>query len=114
MADVQSATMKLFKSSGTSANEFLKIIEEKPIQVDYNTKLVEIREDRVICERNGETVEYPCDTVLLAMGMVRNSEKVDELRRSVPETSARIVGDVREVGTICTAVNEAFQAALHM
>ena len=114
MADAQSATMKLFKSSGTSANEFLKIIQEKPLQVEYETKLVEIREDRVICEKNGETVEYPCDTVLLAMGMVRNSEKVDELRRTVPETSARIVGDVRQVGTICTAVNEAFQAALHM
>ena len=114
MADAESATMKLFASSGTSANEFLKIIEEKPLQVDYQTKLVEIRDNCVIAERNGETIEYPCDTVLLAMGMLSNTHKVAELRHSAPETSVHIVGDVRKVGTICTAVNEAFQAALHM
>lgn len=114
MADPETAIGKLFASSGTSANEFLKICEEKPIPVSYSTKLVEIKENSVVCEKDGETVEYPCDTVLLAMGMLSNTAKAEEIRHCAPETSVHIVGDVRKVGTICTAVNEAFQAALHM
>ena len=93
----------------------MTICEEKPIPVHYDTKLVEIKEDRIICETpDGSKVEYECDTVLLAMGMKSRTEKAEELRHSAPETSCHIVGDVRKVGTICDAVNEAFRACLHV
>ncbi len=116
MANEEDATMKLYAGSGTSASEFMKIIKEKPIPVHYETRLVEIKDDCVVCEntKTGETIEYPCDTVLLAMGMVSRKEKAEELRHCAPETNVHIVGDARKVGTICTAVNEAFQAAIHI
>lgn len=116
MSDPQAAYFTLMKGSSSGANEFRSIIETKQIPVKYNTRLKEVCDDKVICEdiTTGKTVEYPCDTVLLAMGMRAREAKVEELRHSAPETSVHIVGDCREVGTIGTAVNEAFRAALHV
>lgn len=116
MASAEDATMKLFESSGTSAKEFLAIIEDKPIPVHYNTQLMEIKDDKIVCKdtSSGNAVEFEADTVLLAMGMRSLKAKAEELRHCAPETDVHIVGDVRKVGTIATAVNEAFQAALHV
>ena len=55
------------------------------------------------------------DAVLLAVGIRPRLEIVDELRHVCPETSVAIVGDCNNVaGTICEAVNQAFQACLHI
>ena len=116
MEDADTSFFKLMAGSGTSANEFKKIIAAKGISVNYSTKLKEICDDKVICEdvATGKEVEFECDTVLLAMGMRSLEAKVEELRHCAAETSVHIVGDCREVGTIGTAVNEAFRAALHV
>ena len=73
-------------------------------------------DDKVICKhtKTGYTVEFPADTVLIAIGMTPRRDAAASFRRCAPETEVRIVGDAREVGNICTAVNEAFQAALHI
>jgi hypothetical protein len=39
---------------------------------------------------------------------------VEELRHCAPETSVAIVGDCRKAGTIAEAVNQAFQACIHI
>ncbi len=83
----------------------------------YSTELVEIRDKSVIVRstETGEQEELPADTVLLAVGMRPRFETVDALRHSCPETSVAIVGDCNNVaGTICEAVNQAFQACLHI
>ena len=41
-------------------------------------------------------------------------EEANSLRRSAPETDVYIIGDAKEAGTISNAVNQAFQAALHI
>jgi hypothetical protein len=39
---------------------------------------------------------------------------VEELRHCAPESSVHIIGDCRKVGTISDAVNQAFQACVHI
>jgi hypothetical protein len=62
----------------------------------------------------GEMKELSCDTVLLSMGMRERWALVDELRHSAPESNIAIVGDCRNVATIAEAVNQAFQACIHI
>ena len=116
MADHDSNLGKLYASSGTSAKEFMSIIDQKQLPVHYGTKLLEITDDKVICQdvASGKTVEFEADTVLLAMGLVPLQKEAEELRHCAPETDVYIIGDCKEIGTISGAVNGAFQAALHI
>ena len=116
MLDQRRAIMKLHESSATSTNEFLSIIKQREMKLYYNTGLAEVKDDCVVCKNveTGEELVIPCDTVLLAVGMKPLRDKVAELRHSAPETSVHIVGDARKAATIGEAVNQAFQAALHI
>ena len=104
------------KNSGTSATEFVRILREKNIPVHYETRLKEITPDKVVAENvaTGETVEFPCDTVLLAMGMAPRKATVAALRHCAPETNVYMVGDCVRAATISEAVNEAFRVCLHI
>jgi len=84
--------------------------------VYYGLQLTEILDDRIICKnsRDGYPVEFPADTVLIAVGMKPRRDEAAAMRRCAPETDVRIVGDAEAVGTISTAVNTAFAAALHI
>ena len=88
-----------------------------PFDTFYGYALQEIREDCVIAKNveTGELREFPADTVLLAMGLKPNFALVDSLRHSCPETSVAIVGDCNnKAGSIAEAVNQAFQACIHI
>ena len=116
MEKKESSQMKLRAANGTAAWKFLEISAEEDIDLQYGRKLAEICDDKVICEdvETGEKVEYPCDTVLLAMGLVPRWDEADKLRHCAPEHDVRLIGDVKSVATISEAVNGAFQAALHI
>jgi len=103
-------------SAKTAAREFPRILEEEGIPVHYGINATEIHDDKVVAidTATGKTVEYASDTVLVAIGMRPLWEVADSLRRCAPETEVRIVGDAHNVGNICTAVNQAFQACLHI
>lgn len=116
MADRMTAMFTLMGSAGTSAREFMDIIDTKPIPMHYSSKLAEVK-DNCIVVQNMETnamEEIPCDTVLLAMGMVPLHDTVEALRHCAPETDVHIVGDAKQAATIAQAVNQAFQASLHI
>ena len=116
LLDQESAMMALIASIRTVAREFPMILEAEGIPVHYGYNLTEILDDKVKCvdAATGSVVELPADTVLIAVGMKPLSALADSLRRCAPETEVRIVGDAAEVGNISTAVNTAFQAALHI
>ena len=116
LLDNQTATANLFKAAKRVTYEFLDIMEKEGIPIHYNVKLSEIRDDKIICEdtTTGNTTDFACDTVLIAIGMTPLTEKAAEMRHCAPETSVRIVGDAEEVGSIHTAVNSAFRAALNI
>jgi 2,4-dienoyl-CoA reductase-like NADH-dependent reductase (Old Yellow Enzyme family)/thioredoxin reductase len=110
------AKMNLRMSAGGGAAELLSIFKEKNIPVHYGFALAEVRDDCIVCKdmAAGTFKELPCDTVLLAMGMRERWDLVEALRHCAPESNVAIVGDCRKVGTIAEAVNQAFQACLHI
>ena len=114
--DSDAAFMQLRKASSSTAKEFRDILQRDGVEMHYSTKVKEITADSVICEdlTTGETVTIPADTVLTAMGMKARTALVDELRHCAAETSVRFVGDCNVPDTVCRAVNEAFQACLHI
>ena len=116
MAGKREAIMKLFASSGSAGREFETMIDEGKLDVDFDSRLCEITDTALICEDavTGEKKEYPCDTALLAMGMRSRTAEADAMRHVCAETSIFVVGDAKKVGTIGTAVNESFRAALHI
>ena len=108
--------MSLLQSAKHAGTEMLAIMEDMKIPLHLNNRLEEVKDDMVVCKDmvTGELVEYPCDSVLLSLGMVSLTDVVDELRHSAPETDVYIVGDALEVGNISTATNGGFQAAIHI
>ncbi|NLM20134.1 MAG: FAD-dependent oxidoreductase [Peptococcaceae bacterium] len=116
MKDPDKSWSDLMEAAGPVGVEFQSILKDKGIPVKYYNRLKEICDNKVICDdlQTGQVVEYEADTVLLAMGMCPRTNKVEELRHCAPETNVYIVGDCYKVGTIGTAVNQAFQAALHI
>ncbi|MBR5113796.1 MAG: FAD-dependent oxidoreductase [Oscillospiraceae bacterium] len=116
MQEKEACFRNIHSSSGTSYREFRTIVDSGRFPSYYETALAEVTDDKVICvnQVTGEKIELEADTVLLAVGMKPLTAKAEELRRSAPETSVRLVGDVKKLGTIGTAVNQAFQAALHI
>ena len=111
------AKMSLRASAGGNAGlELLNIFRDREIPVMYGTALTQINDDGIEVKNmdDGTTSDIVCDTVLLAMGMKERWELVDELRRCVPESNVHIVGDCRNVATIAEAINQAFQACIHI
>jgi NADPH-dependent 2,4-dienoyl-CoA reductase/sulfur reductase-like enzyme len=116
MLDSEDHLMALRKSSKHAGDEMLMIMEEKKIPLHLNNRLEEVKDNKVICKDmvTGELVEYPCDTVLLALGMVPLHDVVAELRHCAAETEVFIVGDALAIGNISTATNGGFQAGIHI
>ena len=103
-------------SAGGGSTELMALVQELGIPVRLNCKLEEVTDKTIVCRdgKTSERIEFPADTVLLAVGMTANQDVADSLRRSAPETEVFIVGDASEVGTIATAVMSAFKAAAYI
>ena len=116
MLDTDKHMFSLRKSSGHAGNEMLDMMEAAGLPLYLNTQLTEVCDDKIICKdlTTGALVEYPCDTVLLALGMLPLTDVADSMRRCAPETDVFIVGDAKAVGNISTATNGGFQAAIHI
>jgi 2,4-dienoyl-CoA reductase-like NADH-dependent reductase (Old Yellow Enzyme family)/thioredoxin reductase len=87
------------------------------IPIHFNCRLDEIKDAAVICTdiEKSERIEFPADTVLLALGVVPNHGMADSLRKSAPNTEVFIVGDAYEVTTnLASAVLSAFKAAAYI
>jgi thioredoxin reductase len=103
-------------AGGAAALELTTLIEELKIPVEFGCRLEEVTDGKVVCRemKSQKTVEFPADTVLLAVGMVSRNGVADSLRRCAPETEVFVVGDAAEVGTIAGAVRSAFRAAAYI
>ena len=115
--EIASDLSNLMKSAGGAAGmELLAMIEELSIPVHCNCRIEEVADGKVICHNlnKAENVEFPADTVLLAVGMAPRNTLSDALRRCAPETEVFVVGDAAEAGTIATAIRSAFRAAAYI
>jgi pyruvate/2-oxoglutarate dehydrogenase complex dihydrolipoamide dehydrogenase (E3) component len=103
-------------SSRGSARELLRMVEEKGIDLRPSVRVNEIRDGVVCCNgtEEGGVFGIGADAVLYSVGMRPRYEIVDALRHCAPEGDVYIVGDARRIGNISSAVNQGFQAALHI
>jgi pyruvate/2-oxoglutarate dehydrogenase complex dihydrolipoamide dehydrogenase (E3) component len=103
-------------SAGGAAMELTALIQELGIPLHLNCKLEEVTDSSVICRntKSNVRIEFPADTVLLAVGMSARQDVADSLRRSAPETEVFVVGDASGVGTIAGAVMSGFKAAAYI
>jgi thioredoxin reductase len=106
----------LAASAGGASMELQEIVKELQIPIHLNCRLEEVTGRSVICRdtQTSERIEFPADTVLLAVGMSARREVADSLRRSAPETEVFVVGDASEPGTIASAITSAFKAAAYI
>lgn len=98
--------------SPLDAGSVFRMAEKAGVKIVCNTRLEEVLENGIRCiNRNLELVEYPCDTVVLAVGMRSRREKVEELRHVIAETEVYVVGDAARAESVGDAVQAAFAAA---
>lgn len=66
---------------GVNKEQLNKILNRFHVQSYTNTKVLEIKENSVLVETNGEQSEIPCDCVILAMGYKPNTELANALEQ---------------------------------
>jgi 2,4-dienoyl-CoA reductase-like NADH-dependent reductase (Old Yellow Enzyme family)/thioredoxin reductase len=105
----------MFTASGAFM-EFMELIQKLNIPLHLNCRLEEVTDKTVICcdTKTSKKIEFPADTVLLALGMSARHDVADSLRRSAPETEVFVVGDAVKAGNIATAIMSAFRAAAYI
>lgn len=76
------------------------------VPVHLETTLIAVQEDRVLCQdKNGKTVEIPCDSVISSVGYV--PKPLTGKGRNI-----RLVGDCKQVGNVKTVIWNAYEAAM--
>ena len=76
------------------------------VPVHLETTLTAVQEDRVLCrDKDGRTVEMPCDSVISSVGYV--PKPLAGKGRNI-----RLVGDCKQVGNVKTVVWNAYEAAM--
>lgn len=76
------------------------------IPVHLETTLTAVQEDRVLCQdKDGKTVEIPCDSVISSVGYV--PKPLAGKGRNI-----RLVGDCKQVGNVKTVIWNAYEAAM--
>ena len=74
------------------------------------TKTLEIRENGVLCEKDGEEFFLEADAVFYSVGMTPERDLFKKISQMAPYVD--IIGDAREVANIYNAVQTAYSAAL--
>jgi NADPH-dependent 2,4-dienoyl-CoA reductase/sulfur reductase-like enzyme len=90
-------------------------IREEDIRILTGHKVIEVREDGVVVESAGGSVEtIACDTIVNAVGTRRNAVLVEEIKRRRIE--CYLAGDCSEKssGTIADAIHGGFSAGLRV
>jgi pyruvate/2-oxoglutarate dehydrogenase complex dihydrolipoamide dehydrogenase (E3) component len=89
----------------------LEEVRAAGIKIEFGVDCKEITSDTVVCcDPNGNTVEFPCDSVVIARGYLPESELAQELE--MHGFQVIVIGDAVEPRMILEAVTEAHLAAV--
>ena len=75
------------------------------VKVYLNTALKEVKDDSVICTKNGEEIVIPCGSVISSVGYVPDPLKTQTKK-------VHLVGDCKEVGNLRTVIWNAYETAM--
>lgn len=84
------------------------IINSKPIDVKTNCKLVSANKGYAVAEHDGEIIQIPADTIIIAAGFRSNDGLFNDLRGKVEIYN---IGDSKNVANIKNAVWDAYEIA---
>jgi 2,4-dienoyl-CoA reductase-like NADH-dependent reductase (Old Yellow Enzyme family)/thioredoxin reductase len=87
-----------------------KEIEDKAIKVYTNCKIMQMTEQYVSVEHNGNSIELEADTIVQAVGYLGENEVVKALNDLVSETY--VIGDAVKARNFFEAITEGFKAGL--
>ena len=80
-------------------------LNEVPVYLE--TTLKEVKDDCVVCVKNGEEITIPCDSVISSAGYV-----------PAPLTNGggkvRLVGDCKQVGNLRSVIWPAYETAMNI
>lgn len=83
------------------------MLQTSGVELLSKTKLMEVKEDRIVTEREGVPQEIPCDTVVMAMGAVPTIEAAKKLEGLCP---VYCIGEAQHgAADIMTGVEDAYQ-----
>ncbi len=85
------------------------LLAQGQVDIRTSTKVVEITEDGIVAEKDGEAENIPCDSIIMATGYVPDPSLRDEVEKLVPHCVA--VGDSVKVGKILNAIWGGFNAS---
>ena len=77
-----------------------------------DTRCTQVTAQGVLAEREGRTVEYKADTVILAAGLTPRMEEAEALRSCAPQFWK--IGDCRQARNIRLAIHEGFDAGSYL
>jgi NADPH-dependent 2,4-dienoyl-CoA reductase/sulfur reductase-like enzyme len=61
-----------------------------------------------------QRTEYAADTIVLATGMKARKDKVNELRRLIPETEVAVIGDCNQPRNLYRAIHDGFNSTAEL
>lgn len=90
----------------------MEALDNDKIRCVTDIRVTEIRSDRVVGEKDGETLEFPCDYAVIAVGS--RSCDSSALQAACDELGIPMItaGDAKEARRALEATREAFDAAL--
>lgn len=74
------------------------------VPIYLNTSLKEVKDDEIICEQNGQTINIKCDSVIASVGYIP-----DPLTK---EGKVQLVGDCLSVGNLRSVIWRAYEVAM--
>ncbi|MBQ6559347.1 MAG: FAD-dependent oxidoreductase [Erysipelotrichaceae bacterium] len=77
------------------------------VKVYLETSLKEVKDDAIICMKNGEEIVIPCDSVISSVGYVS-----DPLSKETKKI--HLVGDCKQVGNLRTVIWNAYETAMRI
>lgn len=87
-------------------------LKEQGIGMETGVKAEKITEEGVFAEKDGESVLFKADTVIAAVGAKADNTLAEELQQVFPDLIQ--IGDCSTPRRVKQAVEEGFQAALHI
>jgi 2,4-dienoyl-CoA reductase-like NADH-dependent reductase (Old Yellow Enzyme family)/thioredoxin reductase len=90
----------------------LQLLDHYGVQKVLNADVVELSESGVVAETAGGRKSYPCDMIVLALGMNRENSLVAELKGSAAEVL--VAGDAVKPRQALQATREGFEAGLRV
>lgn len=100
---------KIGMDVGPNLGDVLERMEKAGVETAVRTKMEAVTPEGVRATRDGVSIFYPADTVVIAVGLKKNDHLVEKLQDMVPEVVP--VGDCLKPRRILESIHDGFNAA---